>query len=123
MGDDMQIDGISSGHLINQYASAKQNADGKFADALEEASKTAKETKDDAKLKAACKDFEAMFLNLMYTKMRETVPENTLYGVSQGEKIMQSMLDTELTQKMANAGGIGLGAMMYKQLSMSYSAK
>jgi flagellar protein FlgJ len=32
---------------------------------------------------------------------------------------MQSMLDTELTKNMANAGGIGIANMIYKQLSMS----
>lgn len=100
---------------------AKTGADQGFAGALEEAAKKAKLAKEDAKLKDVCKDFEAMFLNLMYTKMRETVPDNTLYGTSQGEKIMQSMLDTEMTKNMANAGGVGLAAMMYKQLSMNHN--
>lgn len=113
----MQIDGISKGNAINQYASAKTNADGKFADELQAATKRAQAEKDDAKLKSVCKDFEAMFLNLMYSKMRETVPDNTLIGTSHGEKIIQSMLDTEMTKNMADAGGVGIAAMMYKQLS------
>lgn len=113
----MQINGISTSDVINQYASAKTNADGNFADTLEAAAKEAKAAKDDKKLKSVCKDFEAMFLNLMYSKMRETVPDNTLYGTSHGEKIMQSMLDTELTKNMADSGGIGLASLMYKQLS------
>lgn len=116
----MQIDGISSPGVINQVISAKNKADGKFADELAAAAKeakAAKDAKDDAKLKNACRDFEAMFLNLMYTKMRETVPENSLFGSSNGEKILQSMLDTEMTNNMAKAGGVGMAAMMYKQLS------
>lgn len=113
----MQIDGISSPGVINQVISAKNKADGKFADELAAAAKEAKAAKDDAKLKNACRDFEAMFLNLMYTKMRETVPENSLFGSSNGEKILQSMLDTEMTNNMAKAGGVGMAAMMYKQLS------
>lgn len=112
----MQIDGISSPGVINQLTSAKNKADGKFADELA-AAKEAKAAKDDAKLKNACRDFEAMFLNMMYTKMRETVPENSLFGSSNGEKILQSMLDTEMTNNMAKAGGVGMAAMMYKQLS------
>ncbi len=118
----MQIDGISSDSIISQYSAAKNSADGTFSKELEQATKTGKvanTAKDDAKLKATCKDFESMFLNYMYTQMRETVPENTLYGSSSGEKIMQSMLDTELTKNMANAGGIGIANMIYKQLSMS----
>lgn len=113
----MQISGISTNSVINQYDSAKTNVDGKFADDLEAAAKEAKAIKDDKKLQSVCKDFEAMFLNLMYSKMRETVPDNTLYGTSHGEKIMQSMMDTELTKNMADSGGVGLAALMYKQLS------
>lgn len=113
----MQINGISANDVINQYESAKTNADGNFAGSLEAAANEAKVVKDDEKLKSVCKDFEAMFLNLMYAKMRETVPDNTLYGTSHGEKIIQSMLDTELTKNMADSGGVGLAALMYKQLS------
>lgn len=117
----MKIDTISMPGMLNQYASDKANLDLGFASELEQVQKKAKLAKEDAKLKDACKDFEAMFLNMMYTKMRDTVPDNSLYGTSHGEKIMQSMLDTELTKNMANAGGIGLAAMMYKQLSMNHN--
>lgn len=93
-----------------------RNIDGRsFEETLKAVEK--KSLQEDEKLKAACKDFEAMFLNLMWTKMRETVPDNTLYGTSHGEKIIQSMLDTELTKNMADAGGIGIAAMMYRQMS------
>ncbi|WP_110954131.1 rod-binding protein [Anaerosinus massiliensis] len=119
----MQIDNVSSENIINQYASAKHNADGAFSKTLEKATENAATAADDAKLKATCKEFEALFLNYMYTQMRDTIPENSLIGESSGEKIMQSMLDTELTKNMANAGGIGLGNMIYKQLSMSMKAK
>lgn len=114
----MKIDAVSVPGLVSQYDALKPGTDSKFADELEAAAKAAKDAQADEKLKTVCKDFEAMFLNIMYSKMRETVPDNTLYGTSNGEKIMQSMLDTELTKNMAEAGGIGLAAMMYKQLSM-----
>lgn len=106
-----------------------QGAD--FAAKLEKAvaasTKTGKESaadaiakrKEDAKLKAACKDMEAVFLNMMLTQMRATVPKGNLIGESSGEKIMQSLLDTELTKNMSQAGGIGLADMLYRQLSKS----
>ena len=115
----MQIDAISSSVAMSEYNNAKSKSSTDFAQHLEEATKTAKEKQDDKKLKAACKDFEAMFLNLMYTKMRETGPKNTLFGDSNEEQILQSMLDTELTKKMADAGGMGLADMLYRQLSLS----
>ena len=114
----MQIDAVSSAPMMNAYSAAKSKSGSDFAKQLEDATQTATKKKDEAKLKSACKDFETMFLNLMYTKMRETVPDNTLFGDSNGEKIMQSMLDTELTKNMASAGGIGLADMLYRQLSM-----
>lgn len=117
----MKIDAVSTPSFINQYDAVKSSTDKQFAGELEAAAKAAQTAKEDTHLKEVCKDFEAMFLNIMYTKMRETVPDNTLYGTSQGEKIMQSMLDTEMTKNMANAGGVGLAAMMYKQLSMNHS--
>jgi flagellar protein FlgJ len=115
----MQIDKISAQSGFNSFQSAQTAAeDHTFSDQLKKTqAQVATSMKDDKKLRNTCKDFEAMYLNLMYSKMRETVPDNPLFGSSNGEKIMQSMLDTELTKQMANAGGVGLADMMYKQLS------
>ena len=68
------------------------------------------------KLREACQGFEAMFLDIMFKEMRNTVPENTLFGESQGEKIWHSMLDTELMQNVAKSGGLGIADMMYDNL-------
>ena len=75
-------------------------------------------------LKGACVEFEAMFLNLMYGEMRKSVNEQDgLLPKTQAEKIMQSMLDEELTKNMAKAGGVGLADVLYKQLSFEESSK
>ncbi|QDR82093.1 rod-binding protein [Sporomusa termitida] len=74
---------------------------------------------EDAKLKAACQELEAVFLNMMLARMRASVPKTKLMGDTSGEEIMQSLLDTELTKNMAQAGGMGLAAMLYRQLSKS----
>ena len=52
----------------------------------------------------------------MFKEMRNTVPENTLFGQSHGEKIWHSMLDTELMQNVAKSGGVGIADMMYDNL-------
>ena len=81
---------------------------------------TAKDAKaDDAKMKAACKDFEAVFMNYMLSQMRKTVPKNGLIPQSSAQDIMQSMLDTEMTKNMSQAGGIGLADMIYRQLTLA----
>lgn len=104
---------------LEQNKTEKQN-DG-FVKALNDAQiKAAESEAEDVKLKKTCKDMEALFLNMMLGAMRKTVPENTLHN-SQGEKIMRSLLDQELANNMAGAGGIGIGAMLYKQLSKANS--
>ena len=75
------------------------------------------------KLKDACKGFESMFIQLMWKEMRKTVPENSLFGESNGEKIFRDMLDTEMSDRMSEAGGLGLADVMYKQLTAQYQAR
>ncbi|MGL6016297.1 MAG: rod-binding protein, partial [Selenomonadaceae bacterium] len=89
-----------------------------LADQIQQAQSSTKSQAEDKKLREACRGFEEMFLNLMYSKMRDTVPKDTLLGESNGQQIMQSMLDEQLTKEMAKAGGVGLADMLYKQLSI-----
>jgi peptidoglycan hydrolase FlgJ len=72
---------------------------------------------DKVRLEKACKDFEAIILNQMLSAMRKTVPEGGLFEKSYGEKIYQSMSDEELSKNMAHNKGMGLGEMLFKQLT------
>ena len=83
----------------------------------------AAESKRDKELKDACKGFEAMFLSMMYREMRATVPENTLFGESNGQKIFMDMRDSELMKNVAESGGLGLADLMYRQLSPQIKAQ
>ena len=78
---------------------------------------------EDAKLRAACRDLEAVFLNLLMTQMRKTVPKSSLVGGGNQEEIFRSMLDSETTKNMARAGGMGLADMLYRQLSPTVGGK
>ena len=84
---------------------------------------TAAAAKEDKALKAACKSFEAMFINMMYREMRSTVHEDSLFGEDNATKIFEYMRDSELSKQMAEAGGIGLGDMLYRQLSPQVTKK
>mgnify|MGYP003600685990 FL=1 len=135
----MQINGIGTDMSLRSatYDSTKATADAKeFSRELQAAANnlrsadsasapavgtTAAQLKD-KKLRDACQGFEAMFMNLMYTQMRETVPENTLFGESNVDKIMQSMLDTEMMNRASKSGGLGLGDMLYRQLKLADKA-
>ncbi|WP_019878395.1 rod-binding protein [Succinispira mobilis] len=73
--------------------------------------------KEQQKLRKTCQDMESVFINLMFTNMRNTVQRSELLPESMGEKIMRSMLDQEMATKMSRAGGIGLADLLYQQLS------
>ena len=127
----MQVQGLTDNALqsSSSYRSVQAAADGaKFKDLLKTAeqqlktSDTENQAVQDKKLMDACAGFEAMFMNLMYSKMRDTVPEDSLFGNSNSDKILQSMLDTEQMNQAAKSGGVGLADMLYKQLSRQQSA-
>ncbi|MCR5176207.1 MAG: rod-binding protein [Anaerovibrio sp.] len=142
----MQIDNINSSWVLAQQANdkgAKAVSDAEsFAAQLKQATesmeskqhinadatgetqaKTAEQLAYDKKLRKACEGFEAMFMNIMYREMRNTVPENTLFGNSNADKILQDMLDTEMVNNMAAAGGVGLADVLYRQLTLEDKAR
>jgi flagellar protein FlgJ len=88
-----------------------------FADRLNQAVAGKSTAASDKKLKTVCKDMESVFLNMMMTTMRATVPKDSLLGDSNEDDIMKSMLDNEMSKNMAQAGGIGLADLLYRQLS------
>lgn len=114
----MQIHSVSSPVMSNKLSSAQTKSESDFATQLQTAANAA-DSKEDAKLKKVCQDMEAVFLNLLLSKMRDTVPQSGLLGDSSEEKTIRSLLDTEMTKNMAQAGGMGLADMLYRQLSVT----
>lgn len=112
----MQVNRITSG--FSGTAAVEKSAVSGFAAKLEQAAKQVQE-KDDKKLRDTCREMESVFLNYMLTQMRATVPKNTLMGDNSKKEIMQSLLDTEMSKNMSQAGGIGLADMIYRQLSLA----
>ena len=120
----MQISGMGTNSIMNSpsLVQTKDVDQSAFAAQLASATEKAQAAKDDSKLKTTCKDMEAMFLNMMLTDMRKTVQKSKLIDDSK-EDIMTSMLDGEMTKKMANAGGMGLADMLYRQLHIDAKAE
>ena len=71
---------------------------------------------DEAKLKKACQDFEAVFIGQIWKQMRASVPKEGLLHSKEEESYL-SMFDQELSVKMSQSGGIGLSDMLYANLS------
>jgi flagellar protein FlgJ len=72
---------------------------------------------NDQELEKACHQFESLFIKYMLQTMRNTIPENSLFGGGQAEKIYTGMLDDEVAQSVSQQRGIGLAAIMYAQMA------
>ncbi|MHB1085956.1 MAG: flagellar assembly peptidoglycan hydrolase FlgJ [Thiobacillus sp.] len=66
-------------------------------------------------LKAAAQQFEAVFMNMLMKSMREATPQDGMFD-SEQTRMYTSMLDQQMTQRMASRG-IGLAEVMVRQLS------
>ncbi|WP_283745340.1 flagellar assembly peptidoglycan hydrolase FlgJ [Sideroxydans sp. CL21] len=72
----------------------------------------------DQALKAAAKQFEAVFLNMMLKSMRDATPQDGVFD-SEQTKMFTGMLDQQLAQSMSSRG-VGLAEVMVKQLSRNH---
>ncbi|TCS39170.1 flagellar protein FlgJ [Paucimonas lemoignei] len=66
-------------------------------------------------IKAAAKQFEALFMNMVMKSMREATPQEGLFD-NQQTKMYTSMLDQQMSQTLANRG-VGLADVLVRQLS------
>jgi len=71
---------------------------------------------DRKKLTKACTDFEALFIAQMLKSMRQTVPQTGFLGKGLGNDIYQGLMDEELSKKLAQNKGLGLGQALYRQM-------
>lgn len=67
-------------------------------------------------LKAACEQFEEMFLNQMLKQMSKAGPKGGMFGGGQGTEQFQDMLDQERAKDWSKNGGVGLASMMFEQM-------
>jgi flagellar protein FlgJ len=68
-------------------------------------------------LKQAAQQFEAVFMNMLMKSMREATPQDGMFDSDQ-TRMYTSMLDQQLTQRMASRG-VGLADVMVRQLSVA----
>ena len=71
---------------------------------------------NEKKLKKACTDFEALFIAHMLKSMRQTIPQTGFLGKGPGGDIYQGLMDEELSKKLAQNKGLGLGQVLYRQM-------
>lgn len=112
----MEVGSISS---ISNLDTAKNTSSKVADDEFEKRLKAAAQSGDDDRLKEVCKEFESIFISMMFKQMRATVPKSDYLSNDSATEIYNSMLDDELCN-VASKRGIGLGDILYKQMSKQY---
>jgi flagellar protein FlgJ len=75
------------------------------------------------KARAAAEDFEAVFLNSMFSQMMTKVEGEGPFGGSQASGVWRSFLVNEYSKSFAKAGGIGLAKQVYNTLIAQQEAR
>jgi flagellar protein FlgJ len=70
----------------------------------------------DPQVLKAAEGMEAMFLDYLMKVMRQTVPKNDMDLESPATNIYRGMMDSEIAQKAAHRGGIGLAEQIIAYL-------
>ncbi|HAA25256.1 MAG TPA: flagellar biosynthesis protein FlgJ [Ruminiclostridium sp.] len=110
----MKIDGIGSVDITAGIERKQATEEQKFEEYLRKAYSDG----DKQKLKDACREFEALFMQLMYRQMKRTVPKSDFLPESTARKIFEEMLDEELIDN-AKERGVGIADVLYRQLSLN----
>jgi flagellar protein FlgJ len=107
---------LASQNIIKTAESAWQQSQDNFPEVLAQA----KQEREDAQLKKACQDVEAIFIQQMFKRMRATVPKSGLIPESMATKIYEEMLDAEYSKVIAESPhNFGIAEILYQQLKPS----
>ncbi len=97
-----------------------------FAKVLLEAERVARSTPDgqaqlgdDTALLDACRQLEALFLNMMLSQMRQTLPKGGILDGGRAEEFFTSLLDENIAAEAAAGGATGLAELLYLQLKQA----
>ena len=72
------------------------------------------------RLHSAATQLEGVFLDMLFSAMRQTVPQQSIFGKqSNAEQTFQTMLDEQRSQQMAQSGTIGIAKVLEEQLKQS----
>ncbi|HKU69063.1 MAG TPA: rod-binding protein [Candidatus Baltobacteraceae bacterium] len=75
------------------------------------------------RLHTAATQLEGVFLDMLFSAMRQTVPQQSIFGKqSNAEQTFQSMLDEQRSQKVAQSGSMGIAKVLEEQLKQSVLA-
>ena len=104
------INGIN-GYTKSRTSLVNGRNDQPFADALNKTSPEAQK-----KTRAKAQEFEAMFLNSMFSQMTTGVKGEGPFGDTTGTGVWRSMLTDEYSKSFARSGGVGISNDVFRSL-------
>jgi len=113
----MQTGMINTPHVAASAAFSVESRNGRpdfeLAAALQKVS-----PKQQAKAQKTATDFEAMFLNSMFSQMTSGLKGEGPFGDTTGTGVWRSMLTEQYSKNFAKAGGVGVASEVYRTLIM-----
>jgi len=76
-----------------------------------------------ARSKVQAQDFEAMFLNSMFSQMTSGIKGDGPFGNTPGTGVWRSMLTEQYSKSFAQAGGVGISADVYRSLILQQAGR
>jgi flagellar protein FlgJ len=100
------------------YTRSASRTDPLLADALTKVSPEAQK-----KTRAKSQEFEAMFLNSMFSQMTTGIKGEGPFGDTTGTGVWRSMLTEEYSKSFAKTGGIGISNEVYRTLILQQASR
>jgi len=77
----------------------------------------------DARRDATLEEYEKLFVHQLVKAMRETVPEDPLFGKSSQRDVFYDMLDDQVAEVMAKSGQLGIADHIRSQIALLESPR
>ena len=75
------------------------------------------------KTRAKAQEFEAMFLNSMFSQMTSGIKGEGPFGDTPGTSVWRSMLTDEYSKSFAKAGGVGISNEVFRTLILQQAKR
>jgi peptidoglycan hydrolase FlgJ len=75
------------------------------------------------KIRGQAQDFEAMFLNSMFSQMTSGIKGEGPFGETVGTGVWRSMLTDEYSKSFAKAGGVGISNEVFRTLILQQAKR
>ena len=112
------LNGSIDPSLAKAYTRTASRTDPLLAEALGKVSPEAQK-----KTRAKAEDFEAMFLNSMFSQMTTGIKGEGPFGDTTGTGVWRSMLTEEYSKSFAKSGGVGISNDVFRTLILQQAGR